>query len=557
MLAKELAAPVLSGSAQSITSAGGHFKIHYTTNGNDAPDISGISSYNPELNLTSIADWVNVVAGRFEAAYSFYIGSGGLGYNPPANFKSPNTPLDVYLVSLASQGAYGFTQDDKPAPSAGYPYADTAYIEIDKDFTNSVFTPRSYTPLQSLQVTSVHEFHHAIQFGYNDYFDVWYAEATSTWFEGELYPDVTQHYAYLPGWFEHSSRQIDLPQSDPGFNSQAYGRWIFNRYLTDRHTDTVVRNFWEHTANVAPVNGQDIAMAPILDSVLSTSYGSTLGAELFGFARRVYTRDWTNQVHANDLGLIPNYSYVNQFSSYPVNAAGQVAPSVTLPHYSFAFYRFSPTAGAPTDLNLTVSGTSGIQATAFVTGSTGIISEYPFSSGVHGTTVTIPGFASSQEAVLLLANTTDIDGQQASFSSDGSIQQVQETTGGSVYSTSSAATTGSSGGGGCFIATAAYGSYLHPKVQVLRDFRDRYLLTNRPGRGFVALYYRLSPPLAAFIARHDTLRLLARFLLTPLVYGLLYPAASGVLLLMLAVGTVATGRRWSAARSEGHLAEPR
>ncbi|MEK7285672.1 MAG: CFI-box-CTERM domain-containing protein, partial [Nitrospirota bacterium] len=42
----------------------------------------------------------------------------------------------------------------------------------------------------------------------------------------------------------------------------------------------------------------------------------------------------------------------------------------------------------------------------------------------------------------------------------------------------------------CFIATAAYGSYLDPHVQVLRNFRDRHLLTNRPGQIFVHFYYQ-------------------------------------------------------------------
>jgi hypothetical protein len=31
---------------------------------------------------------------------------------------------------------------------------------------------------------------------------------------------------------------------------------------------------------------------------------------------------------------------------------------------------------------------------------------------------------------------------------------------------------------------------------VLRKFRDRYLLTNAPGKAFVRFYYKHSPPIA-------------------------------------------------------------
>jgi hypothetical protein len=76
---------------------------------------------------------------------------------------------------------------------------------------------------------------------------------------------------------------------------------------------------------------------------------------------------------------------------------------------------------------------------------------------------------------------------------------------------------GGGGGGGCFIATAAYGSYMEPHVKTLRDFRDRVLLTNNVGWSFVKLYYTYSPSVANFIAKHTSLRMVARWTLLPLV----------------------------------------
>jgi len=73
--------------------------------------------------------------------------------------------------------------------------------------------------------------------------------------------------------------------------------------------------------------------------------------------------------------------------------------------------------------------------------------------------------------------------------------------------------------GNCFIATAAYGSYDQFDVWVLRQFRDKILLKNNEGRWFVKTYYRISPPIAHFIAGHDTLRAMVRVMLKPFVFG--------------------------------------
>jgi hypothetical protein len=66
---------------------------------------------------------------------------------------------------------------------------------------------------------------------------------------------------------------------------------------------------------------------------------------------------------------------------------------------------------------------------------------------------------------------------------------------------------------GCFIATASYGTATHPRIDVLRDFRDTRLKNSRAGRWFIRNYYRYSPRLARFIARHEYLRAGVRNLL--------------------------------------------
>jgi tetratricopeptide (TPR) repeat protein len=96
----------------------------------------------------------------------------------------------------------------------------------------------------------------------------------------------------------------------------------------------------------------------------------------------------------------------------------------------------------------------------------------------------------------------------------------------------------------CFIATAAYGSTMDPHVRVLREFRDRYLIISAPGRAFVRFYNRVSPPLAEKIRAHPPIRAVALILLTPVVYAVMYPGGTILLLLLAVAFGVCWTRPW-------------
>lgn len=69
----------------------------------------------------------------------------------------------------------------------------------------------------------------------------------------------------------------------------------------------------------------------------------------------------------------------------------------------------------------------------------------------------------------------------------------------------------------CFIATAAYGDERHPAVASLRQFRDKYLMTNESGKQFIRAYYAIGPYIADFIREKPWACLLTQGLLLPVV----------------------------------------
>ena len=80
----------------------------------------------------------------------------------------------------------------------------------------------------------------------------------------------------------------------------------------------------------------------------------------------------------------------------------------------------------------------------------------------------------------------------------------------------------------CFIATAAFGSYDHPAVRVLRVFRDSFLMNLPGGQLIVEGYYAVGPAMAEYVGSHAALReLLIQILLI----------FAGFTMLLMSIGT--------------------
>ncbi|MGB2990050.1 MAG: CFI-box-CTERM domain-containing protein, partial [Candidatus Zixiibacteriota bacterium] len=65
--------------------------------------------------------------------------------------------------------------------------------------------------------------------------------------------------------------------------------------------------------------------------------------------------------------------------------------------------------------------------------------------------------------------------------------------------------------------TAAYGTPMAQEIQILREFRDEYLLTSLVGKALVEFYYEVSPPVAEFITERPALKPAVRAGLVPAV----------------------------------------
>ncbi len=210
-----------------LISANGRFKIHYTTTDNDAATLS----------------FIQETAATFDYVYEFEVGE--LGYRAPLNDGGIDGPeIDIYVYNYPG---YGETEPANPS-----------WIEMDNNFSS---TPTK--GIKGMSVTAAHEFFHMIQLAYHSLETtsidpVFLFECSATWMEDVVFDDINDYYNYLPSFF----RNADLPFHLVNGNRE-YGLSIFCHMLEQKYGQGIIRRVWEEFANNEPIDAFDQALIPV------------------------------------------------------------------------------------------------------------------------------------------------------------------------------------------------------------------------------------------------------------------------------------------------------
>lgn len=222
-------------SPQNYLSPSGYFLLHYTHAGVDSVSTADIDPPN------SIPDYIEKAAAIMDSIREGYT---NLGWRDPVD--DGNGVYDVYFEDLENLpwGAwFGYTEPVEPTATTA-PFTSASFIGLENNYPPSVYN--GHLPLESLRVTAVHEYHHAIQLAYNlaliesDYKQyIWFAELSATYHEDIFYDDINDYYNYLDAFLGYP--QLSLTETG---TNHMYGAALWAIYLDEVFGSASNKNIW-------------------------------------------------------------------------------------------------------------------------------------------------------------------------------------------------------------------------------------------------------------------------------------------------------------------------
>jgi hypothetical protein len=236
--------PYYYGPESTYDTPDGHFKIHYTTEGDSAVFEPTVDVNPPD----GVPDYVNRYADILDSVWTKEVNS--LNYDPPPGDGSHggDDKYDVYLLELGG-GYLGYTAFDE---YVDYPSA-SSYIVMGNDYSG---IPPYADQYDWVRVVAAHEFFHAIQFGYDatefEYIDSeakpYWMEMSAVWMEDVCYDQINDHLRYLPWFYGYpwlSLKTFSYNWSVPESLYHAYASCVFPIFLSEKFGTDIIRNIWE------------------------------------------------------------------------------------------------------------------------------------------------------------------------------------------------------------------------------------------------------------------------------------------------------------------------
>ena len=170
---------------------------------------------------------------------------------------------DVYINNLGKR-LYGYAAPD-PGQEGSRRFA---YLVLDNNYVGF-----PSPPLESMQATVAHEYNHILQFGYDTLQDIWLFEASATWAEQKVYPQINDYLIFIPSFAKHP----ELPLIG---KKKVYGDAVLQHWLESRYGPELIEDEWQLSAKTKPKHDG----ASAVDDAIEANGGRSFSREFAGLA---------------------------------------------------------------------------------------------------------------------------------------------------------------------------------------------------------------------------------------------------------------------------------
>jgi hypothetical protein len=304
-----------------------HFCVHWVDEGLDAPSLG-------DRDGDRVPDFVERVLQVADRVHA--VENEKLGWREPrgdGRRGGRRGKTDVYLSQIGGE-LFGYAAPDRGQATERHriPRRLHGYLVLDNDY--SPFEFPGTRPLEDLQVTFAHEYNHILQFGYDAYQDPWFAEASATWMEDQVFNGIDDYLRYVRRWV----KLYETPLTASSIKE--YGSAVWNQWLVRRYGPEIVRKAWTGAIDARP-GGFSVGS---YERALRSSGPSDLSRDFVRFAAAV--AEWRTGKGFRESRLFPD---ARRQGRLPLDG-----PSLTrmLNHTTFQLLRVRPVRGRAIALRL-------------------------------------------------------------------------------------------------------------------------------------------------------------------------------------------------------------